>query len=254
MAALRPSASYVNGGPPSRVWMVMDRRRRHAAATLLVVALVASGCTESAGATPTPMPEDSTAVTDTPTPSEPTSSGAAAELEVGGETLTAGTYTRSAFTPVIELTVDDGWRAVQMFDGFFDIQLADTVGTPDVIAVQFATPTGVYADGLQQPADAADAVALLGTNTALTVVETSESRIGGLDGRQVTVENTGEAHAPVLGVPPGPLGIDPGRRLWIAFFDTSDGLLAIMVGGSIAQWQAALDAAEPVLESIRIGG
>jgi hypothetical protein len=54
-------------------------------------------------------------------------------------------------------------------------------------------------------------------------------------------------------VPPGALGIDPGRRLWIAFFDTPDGLLAIMVGGSVARWDDALAAAEPVLESVQIG-
>jgi microcompartment protein CcmL/EutN len=38
----------------------------------------------------------------------------------------------------------------------------------------------------------------------------------------------------------------------VAFFDTDDGLLAIMVGGSVAEWQAALDAAEPVLESVEV--
>ena len=54
-------------------------------------------------------------------------------------------------------------------------------------------------------------------------------------------------------VPPGALGIDPGRRLWIAFFDTDEGLLAIMVGGSVAKWDDALGAAEPVLETVRIG-
>ena len=69
----------------------------------------------------------------------------------------------------------------------------------------------------------------------------------------MTVENSGDAHATVMVVPPGPLGIDPARRLWIAFFDTPDGLLAIMVGGSVADWQDALDAAEPVLESVQIG-
>ena len=52
--------------------------------------------------------------------------------------------------------------------------------------------------------------------------------------------------------PPGALRIDPGR-LWMAFFDTPDGLLAIMVGGSVATWDEALGAAEPVLESVRIG-
>ncbi len=85
------------------------------------------------------------------------------------------------------------------------------------------------------------------------MIESSESRIGGLTGSQVTVENAGDAHAQVMQVPPGALGIDPGRRLWIAFFDTPDGLLAIMVGGSVARWDDALAAAEPVLESVRIG-
>ena len=54
-------------------------------------------------------------------------------------------------------------------------------------------------------------------------------------------------------MPPGALGIDPGRRRWIALFDSSDGLLAIMIGGWVARWDDALMAAEPVLESVRIG-
>ena len=65
--------------------------------------------------------------------------------------------------------------------------------------------------------------------------------------------NEGTAHARILLVPPGPLGIDPGRRLWIALFDTDAGLLAIMVGGSTARWDETLAAAEPVLESVVIG-
>jgi hypothetical protein len=55
-----------------------------------------------------------------------------------------------------------------------------------------------------------------------------------------------------MSVPPGPLGIDPDRRLWVAFVDTSEGLLAVMVGGSVARWDEALATAEPVLESITI--
>jgi hypothetical protein len=57
----------------------------------------------------------------------------------------------------------------------------------------------------------------------------------------------------VLHAPPGALSISPGRRLWIASFDTPDGLLAIMVGGSVAKWEEALAVAEPVLESVTIG-
>jgi hypothetical protein len=53
-------------------------------------------------------------------------------------------------------------------------------------------------------------------------------------------------------LPRGRIAILPERRLWMAFFDTDPGLLAIMVGGSIEQWDQALATAEPVLESIEI--
>ena len=165
------------------------------------------------------------------------------ELEATGEPLEPGTYTRSGFEPRISLEVGIGWESVQQATGFFDIERE--VGSPDVIAVQFARPIDLE--------DAASAVEALNDAEVLTVVETSESLIGGLVGRQITVANESDAHAAVFDVPPGALGIDPGRRLWIAFFDTDHGLLAIMVGGSTARWQDALDAAEPVLETVTIG-
>lgn len=175
-----------------------------------------------------------------------------AELIDTGQPLEAGRYTRTDFEPRIELELDGTWQAVQLFDGFFDVQQG--AGTPDVIAVQFATPSRIdAADGSVEPADAAEAVDLVSANPNLTVIERSDSRIGGLAGHQVTVANEGAAHARILLVPPGPLGIDPGRRLWIAFFDTDAGLLAILVGGSTARWEETLAAAEPVLESVVIG-
>ena len=188
-----------------------------------------------------------------PTPSVSSApSSEATELTASTTPLAAGRYTRRTFAPPISFAVEDGWRAVQVFDGFFDVQ--QQVGSPHVIAVQFANVSGVHgADGATATIDPAEAVAILGTNPGLTVVETSESRMGGMTGAQVTVENAGDAHAEVIDVPPGPLGIDPGRRLWIAFFETDDGLLAIMVGGSTERWDDALLTAEPVLESVEIG-
>ena len=185
--------------------------------------------------------------------SEVPSGPEATELAATGEPLEAGTYTRAGFEPAITIELDGSWQAVQLGQGFFDVQ--QDVGTADVIAVQFARPSAIFgADGTSDAVDSAeDAAELLEANPHLVIVESSGSRMSGLDGSQVTVENAGEAHARVMQVPPGALGIDPGRRLWIAFFDTSEGLLAIMVGGSVAEWQAALDAAEPVLESIEIG-
>ena len=201
--------------------------------------LTITGCSQS---TPSASPSDPAAI---PSP-------AAAELTATGQPLPAGRYTRPGFEPAITFELDGSWQAVQLANGFFDVQ--QDPGSQDVIAVQFARPTGMFGEsGLSDPAGADAAVEALRTNTGLEFVESSDSRIGGLEGAQVTVENAGEAHASVMQVPPGALGIDPGRRLWIALFDTDDGLLAIMVGGSTAKWDEALAAAEPVLESVRIG-
>ena len=190
-----------------------------------------------------------------PSPASPAASvepgAAVTELTPTDAPLEPGTYARSAFAPPITLELGDGWRAVQLFDGFFDVQRG--VGSPHVIAVQFARPSGVFGDGLSTPADAAAAAETLRANAALTVIDSTDAAIGGLHGAQVTVENAGDAHARVVQVPPGPLGIDPGRRLRIAFLDTADGLLAIMVGGSAERWDEALAAADPVLASVRIG-
>jgi hypothetical protein len=175
------------------------------------------------------------------------------ELTVTSGPLPAGRYTRSGFKPPITIELDGPWRAVQLLSGLFDVQR--DVGSPDVIAVQFARPDGVYgSEGQLVETDGAAAAAdALAANAALITVERSGSRMGGLDGFQITVENGGAGDAAVLHLPPGALSIAPERRLWVAFFDTSDGLLAIMVGGSVARWDEALAAAEPVLESVTIG-
>lgn len=193
----------------------------------------------------------------TPRDAEPlaTTSGeqsTAADLEVTGEPLRPGRYTRAGFEPAFTFELDGSWQAVQMFEGFFDVQ--DEPGSADVVAVQFGRVEGVYgAEGGVEPSSAAEAVEILRDNQALQVLESSRSRIGGLAGSQITVGNSGKIHARVIEVPPGPLGIDPGRRLWIAFFDTEQGLIAVMVGGSERRWTEALAAAEPVLESVTFG-
>lgn len=218
----------------STVWLMM--RPQVPLLLILVLATVMAGCERTA-----------------PNAAE----SAESEVEVldlidTGQPLVAGRYTRAGFEPRIDLELDGTWQAVQLFDGFFDVQ--QDPGNADVIAVQFAKPGRIDgAAGSAEPADAAAAVELVMANPALTVIDSSDSRIGGLSGHQVTVANEGTTHARILLVPPGPLGIDPGRSLWIAFFDTDAGLLAIMVGGSTARWDEALTAAEPVLDSVVIG-
>ena len=202
----------------------------------LLLILLIPGCLTSGQLGDTPRPP-------TPTPLLDASGQPIPELEVTGQPLPAGTYTRDVFEPRIVLDLNGDWEAVQLLDGFFDVQqLPDS---PDVYAVQFTTPTNVDT--------AEEAVASVRANDDLTELESSTSLIDGLEGLQITVENTSGMSTPIFIAPPGALAINDGRRLWIAFFDTDAGVLAIMVGGSVDQWDEALAAAEPVLESVRIG-
>jgi hypothetical protein len=213
------------------------------AGLLLLTAAVVVGCSA--------QPTQSGTASESADASEPAEG--VTELRSTTEPLPPGDYTRSSFVPPITLTLTEGWRAVQLFDGFFDVQ--QDVGSPDVIALQFARPSTVYGDGGQgvEPSTAAEAAEVLRSNPAFEVFGDNEAQVGGLEGQVIEIENAGKEHATVMIVPPGPLGIDPGRRLWVAFLDSPDGLLAVMVGGSVGEWRAAMGAAEPVLESVQIG-
>ena len=175
------------------------------------------------------------------------------ELTATSDPLPPGIYSRRAFDPHVTFELGEGWRAVQLLDGFFDVQR--DVGGPDVIAVQFARPTRIWSASRLEAVDVATAQGAadaLSANDRLVIRETSTSQLGGLTGTVVEIENAGQEHEHVMELTAGELGIDPSRRLWVGLYDTDDGLLAVMVGGSVDRWEQALAAAEPVLESVRI--
>lgn len=230
--------------------------------TALAAALLVGACQGSPSVAPSRSPADSAP----PTASAPVATEAASPspgasgipaLEVTGRVgaLDPGRYTRKGFEPRITFEVDGPWHAVAAYHGFFDVE--QDVGSPDVIAVQFATPDLIYTSATQSVAvtTAKAAADALKGNGRFVTVESSASKIGGLDGYQVTIENPADSagDAPVMHVSAGALSISPSRRLWCALFDTPQGMLAILVGGSVAKWDEALTAAEPVLESVTIG-
>ena len=112
-------------------------------------------------------------------------------------------------------------------------------------------------DKVVEPTTAIQAVDALRAGLGAMVVESSDSRMGGLDGKQVTVERPGEGPpmsrdvVGVLEIPGGSIVLFPGTRLWVAFFDQADGVVAIIVHSSIKDWDVELAAAEPVLEQVR---
>jgi hypothetical protein len=230
------------------------------AACLTVLVLAAAGC----ATTPSPsvpgspaasaaLPSAAPTASVAPSPA-PSASAAAGPLELrsGSAPLPAGTYTKAGFRPPITFAIEDGWFPGNVSDGFFDVQREQ--GTPDVIAVQFALVKRVVgAAGSAVPATtAAEAAQAIHANPAIKVIDESSSRLGGLDGQNVVVENQGASTAGIMDVAPGRLSIDPDRRLWVSLFDTADGVVAVMVGGSVARWDDALRLAEPVLESVMI--
>lgn len=220
---------------------------------LRALVLAAILVTAAACGTTTPSPTTAPTATQTVASAAPASASAAAgPLEIRRGTLEPGTYTHSGFQPRITFDVDEGWQGVQNASGFFDVQ--QDPDTPDVIAVQFGNVTGVFGEERAfEIGSAAEAVPIVRENPGLNVLGESPSQMSGLDGFTVEVENAADGDVPVLRVPAGPLAISPERRLWVSFFDTPNGVLAVMVGGSVVRWEDSLAIAEPVLESVRIG-
>jgi hypothetical protein len=164
--------------------------------------------------------------------------------------LDPGTYFKKGFEPKITFTVGDGWTAAQATAGFFDIQ--DDPGSLDVVAIQFGNVT--------EADTAEEAAANVAARPNLTVSEPEKASIGRYPGTHLVVETTDPLDTdpplfhPVIGLTPGDVSIASARRLDLTLLDIAPGtVLAIMVGGSIAEWDHALELATPVIESVEIG-
>lgn len=219
---------------------------------VIVVAALAgvAGCQDSVATTPPPA-------TSTPAPvatqaGPPPTIPEAETFNASDTPLAAGRYTRGAFVPRVTFEVEEGWLAVEAGARFW--RLEREPDAPEAVTVMFARPDGIYRDRgqLMAPSTAQAAADTLGANGALDVVSSDSSRMSGLTGLLLELE-TAAAEAQVLHVPPGALTVPPGERMWLALFDTPEGLVAIIVQGSAADWDAVLVAAEPVLESVTIG-
>jgi hypothetical protein len=160
--------------------------------------------------------------------------------------LDAGRYTKSSFVPALSFEVGSGWSSTQSTRGFFDIQ--DDPGSLDVIAVQFANIPSF------ETAEAAAASVEARANVVVNARE--EVEVAGLPAIQLEVDTTDPADTEppifrdVINAAPGPLAIAPGRRLQLNLVDTPDGVLAVLVGGSVANWETTLEMAQPVLDSL----
>jgi hypothetical protein len=179
-----------------------------------------------------------------------TSSGDVTVTELPGPrtALAPGRYAKSSFQPYITFEVGEGWTTEQQSAGFFDIQ--DDPGSPDVVAVQWAN-----VQGAETPEDVVNEIL---EKTDLRVSDPVPVAIDGITGLRVIVDTTDPADTdppvfhPVLTVTPGPLSIASGRRLEATLLDMDGSVLAVLVGGSVAEWDRALEMSRPVLDSMTI--
>ena len=210
----------------------------------MICALVCgAGCS---GSSPAGQPATSPSPT-SPAASTSPATGGARSLDGAPDPLPAGRYTKPGFAPAVSFHVTAGWHAVQDVPGFFDVERQP--GSLDVIAVQFARPTGART--------AREAVAQLRHRHGLVVRSTAQQRIGGAAAVRIVVDNAdpdlqAQRFADALTVEAGTLSLGSGRRLQIDLIDTSDGLLAILVGGSVRRWASTQRVAEPVVRSVRL--
>ncbi len=195
------------------------------------------------GATATPAATATLAAS--PSPAPPATSDGVAVLPGPGTELEPGRYRNETFEPAFSFEIGEGWTAKQSASGFFDIQ--DDPGSLDVVAVQFATVEG---DSAQVVVDS------ILERENLVVSEPVPVVIGGREGIRVVVETSDPADTTppvfrtVMNLEPGPLGIASARRLEANLLDVDGTVLAILVGGSIAEWDRAQELAAPVLQSV----
>ena len=221
---------------------------------VMVVASLAclAGCQDAATASPPPAtPTAAPAATEAgPTPTIP----AAGTFDASDRPLAAGRYTRGAFVPRVTFEVGDGWHAVNAAARFWRIQRVLDSPSAAMTMVMFARPDGIYiaSEQLMAPTTAQAAADLISGNDAVEVLDSSESLMSGLTGLVLELQGRA-AGTRVLHVPIGELTVSPGERMWLALFDTPEGLVAIIVQGSAADWDSVLVVAEPVLESVTIG-
>jgi hypothetical protein len=196
-----------------------------------IVAVMAAGC----GAAPqslTPATQQTTAPSSSPS--------AAREVPDGTVDLAPGRYARTDAVPGVTFEVEDGWSSETVGHGYFEIRRE--VGDHDVIvtiATVSAESAGAVARGVQ-------------ATPGLSVLASSDSRMSGLTGPNLELENTTDTALDLTPNRSGVIDLEPGDRAWLSLFDTAHGVLAIAVTSDAAAWDDALLAVEPFLESVVI--
>jgi hypothetical protein len=223
---------------------------RLVAATLL---LMLAGCATSSGS---PAGSSVAAASSAAaSASAPVAGDGGARQLVSGvqQPLAPGRYTHEGFSPATSFEVGAGWFGAHLYADFYDVQVDPN--TPDVVAVQLSRPRALHTSVIRtdDATSAAAAAASLASNETLDATAAEPVTVDGHPAVRLTVTARLDAETPIMEVAEGTVSILANRRLEVTFVDLEDGLLAILLGGSVADWQRATELGHPVIETLRIG-
>lgn len=182
---------------------------------------------------------------------------------MSNDVVPAGRYRLPGFSPAVTVGLDGSWQAVGQQLGYAGLtQIARPAGSTPYRAGTLVQITRVDAAGsdsalVMQPTTVVQVVEALRASLGDMFISSDPSKIGGLEGSQVTVARPGDGPpmsmnvVEVLDVPPGSIVMEPGNRLWMGLFQRGSSVVAVIVNSSTRNWDAELAAAQPVLAGIR---
>jgi len=233
-----------------------------AAAARLVLGLALAACTSGPGPTsaPTATNAGSTASPTASATADPTArprpSATASPLPSGvawiedGE-LAAGTYWFNGFEPWLELTVPSaGWEVGHFHPEFFDLFHAGdfpSIGFGRFAAVRHRNGTTVEAT------DVRAVVAALRANPELEVVDVGPAAVAGLTGLTIDIRAK-SPQTPLFSTPGGDFNFDPELSSRWRILDVPGGVLEILVVARPGHLDEAIEATQPILDSLRLVG
>lgn len=220
------------------------------AATLMVAA-----CSAAPVATVRPSTAPSATATATSTP-RPTSRATTSPLPSGvawiedGE-LAPGTYWFDGFDPWLQLTVPgEGWEVGHFHPDFFD--LFHDGDFPSIGFGRFATVK--HRDGTTfEATDAQTIVTALKANLELEVTDVGPVTIAGLHGLTIDIRAKNQ-QVPLFGTPDGDFNFDPEFLSHWHILDVEGGAIEILVAARPGKLEEAIEATQPILDSVRIVG
>ena len=163
--------------------------------------------------------------------------------------LEPGTYWFDGFRPGLQLRVDTrGWEVGHFHDDFFDL-----FKDGDFPSVGFGRFPEVYGAGaVGEPAtDAAAVIAALKANPGLTVTDVGAIEIAGLTGRTIDVRAKA-AQTLLFGSDEGVFKFDPELIARFHVLDVPGGAMEILVAARTGDLDAAIEATQPIIDSLVI--